>query len=471
MKKGKVTTFNPSKGYGFILGIDGKQYFAHCTNIVGRIEQRLYVNEYVQFEVVKSDKSRYNHDAAINIQPILEMDDSEPYQIYRNPFIPRSPINDPEKFAGRRFSIKEAITALVNNSNILITGDRGIGKSSFANQLVYIAEGDSFLLKKMSIILPESCSLQYATISIRGFKDMTLEDIASGIIRELLTKYNLSEKLEVEHHIDLKVYKYKAKSTTKYNEFENIIEFFGYDMIKIYDTIEYGNGILILIDEIENIDPNSGLANFIKNVTEYFCSEKRKITFVLSGISCTLTELFLQHPSFLRLFSPIELKEFSAIESYELLDSYLSAEKKRFDPRTRTGICRMARGYPVNLQLIGFYSYQIDTDSDIDDDDLHIAVDYIVDNVKKDEFLSKHESIGFGLAENVLRVILKQRQGTNISYQRIISLIPETDEYNILAALDSLEKNALIYKYSKGNYFIKDYLFYRYLQKYYEINN
>ncbi|MCK8600073.1 cold-shock protein [Desulfoferrobacter suflitae] len=468
MKRGKVTSFDPSKGYGFILGGDGKQYFAHCSKIVGRLEERLYVNEYVQFQVVESDHSKHKYDAAINIQPILDMDDSEPYQVHRNPFIPRSPINNPEKFAGRKTGIKDGVTSLVNNSNILITGDRGIGKSSFANQLVRISEGDTFLLKKMSINLPESYSPQYAAISIRGFKDMTLEDVAGGIVRELVVKFDIGEKLETEHQIDLKVYKFKAKSTTKDFDLKNIMDFFGYDIIKICDTLGYRDGLLILIDEVENIDPTSGFANFIKNITEYFSSENRHITFVLSGIPCTLTDLFLQHPSFLRLFSPIELKEFSAIESYELLDSYLGSGKKRYHSRTRTSICKMARGYPVNLQLLGFYAYQIDKDSYIDDDDLKIAVDYILDNVKKEEFISKHESIGFGLAEQILKLILRERQGANISFQTLLQLLPDTDENAIITALDTLEKNELIYKYSKGNYFIKDYLFHKYLQKYYE---
>ena len=101
MKKGKVVMFNPEKGFGFILGTDGKSYFAHCSNIVLRIEPRLYVNEYVQFESVKpKTRRRSKNDSAINIQPIDELDDSSPYKILKNPFNPRFPINRPEKFAG-----------------------------------------------------------------------------------------------------------------------------------------------------------------------------------------------------------------------------------------------------------------------------------------------------------------------------------------------------------------------------------
>ncbi|CAB5496759.1 hypothetical protein [uncultured Gammaproteobacteria bacterium] len=51
--KGKVTQFG-SKGYGFILGDDGEQYFAHQKNIVNN--SRLKVNTRVVFHVETSDK-------------------------------------------------------------------------------------------------------------------------------------------------------------------------------------------------------------------------------------------------------------------------------------------------------------------------------------------------------------------------------------------------------------------------------
>ncbi|CAC9439623.1 hypothetical protein BSPLISOX_2803 [uncultured Gammaproteobacteria bacterium] len=51
--KGMVTQFG-SKGYGFILGDDGEQYFAHQKNIVNN--SRLKVNTCVVFHAETSDK-------------------------------------------------------------------------------------------------------------------------------------------------------------------------------------------------------------------------------------------------------------------------------------------------------------------------------------------------------------------------------------------------------------------------------
>ena len=327
MKKGKVVSFNPTNGYGWILGTDGKDYFAHRSKIVIRIEPRLYVNEYVQFESIQTSP-KYKNEAAINIQPVTEIEDFTPYQIVQNPFSPRFPINRPEKFAGRKENIKSGTTSLVNMQNVLVTGARGIGKSSFANQLLYIAEGNSYLLDKMNLNLPKGKTFSFVTISIRTLPGMSLKDIAALILRELLIKFDLKKKSEIEHEIDLKIYKFKSKTLSNSQEYEEVLDIFGYDLIKIHDAMTPIDGILILIDEVENIDPDSNFANFVKNLSEYFISEERSINFILSGIPCAITNMFLQHPSFLRLFDPIELIELSTIESYELLDEAATRQKK-----------------------------------------------------------------------------------------------------------------------------------------------
>ena len=51
---GKIKFFNQMKGFGFITGADGKEYFVHSTGLEGGIS----VNEgdAVTFEVEQGDK-------------------------------------------------------------------------------------------------------------------------------------------------------------------------------------------------------------------------------------------------------------------------------------------------------------------------------------------------------------------------------------------------------------------------------
>ena len=67
-------------------------------------------------------------------------------------FSPTHEIIDPEHFIGRYEEIEESIISLATKGSFMaIFGIRGIGKSSIANQIKLIAEGDKTLVKKAQL--------------------------------------------------------------------------------------------------------------------------------------------------------------------------------------------------------------------------------------------------------------------------------------------------------------------------------
>ena len=54
--KGTVKWFNEEKGFGFILGEDGKDYFLHFSNIEKQGFKTVLEGERVSFEVENSDR-------------------------------------------------------------------------------------------------------------------------------------------------------------------------------------------------------------------------------------------------------------------------------------------------------------------------------------------------------------------------------------------------------------------------------
>lgn len=52
--KGKIKFFNETKGFGFIIGEDGNQYFVHSTGLNPGISVR--EGDAVTFEVEQGDK-------------------------------------------------------------------------------------------------------------------------------------------------------------------------------------------------------------------------------------------------------------------------------------------------------------------------------------------------------------------------------------------------------------------------------
>ena len=53
---GKVKWFNNEKGYGFIEYKDGEDIFIHYSSILSEGDKTLVEGQYVQFELVRTDK-------------------------------------------------------------------------------------------------------------------------------------------------------------------------------------------------------------------------------------------------------------------------------------------------------------------------------------------------------------------------------------------------------------------------------
>lgn len=67
-------------------------------------------------------------------------------------FSPTHEIVKPEQFIGRYEEIEDSIVSLATNGSFMaIFGIRGIGKSSIANQIKLIAEGDKTLAKEAQL--------------------------------------------------------------------------------------------------------------------------------------------------------------------------------------------------------------------------------------------------------------------------------------------------------------------------------
>ena len=64
--KGTVKWFNNQKGYGFLIGDDGKEVFVHYSAIVADGYKALTENQRVEFAVKHSDKG----DQAVDVRAI-----------------------------------------------------------------------------------------------------------------------------------------------------------------------------------------------------------------------------------------------------------------------------------------------------------------------------------------------------------------------------------------------------------------
>ena len=68
--RGTVKWFNAKKGYGFIVGGDGKEWFFHYSNVIMEGYKDLFNDDIVDFEIGIGNNGR---EQAINVTPIITM--------------------------------------------------------------------------------------------------------------------------------------------------------------------------------------------------------------------------------------------------------------------------------------------------------------------------------------------------------------------------------------------------------------
>ena len=64
--KGKVKFFNNMKGFGFVVGEDGKEYFVHMTGVTEGTS--LKEDDAVTFEVVEGDRGPKAEQVALDTE-------------------------------------------------------------------------------------------------------------------------------------------------------------------------------------------------------------------------------------------------------------------------------------------------------------------------------------------------------------------------------------------------------------------
>src|SRR3954464_6811844 len=99
--------------------------------------------------------------------------------IRKSPFKVARIESDPRAFGRRIDDVRDSATALYNRRNVLISGPRGIGKSSLGSQLQTVYDGDPTLLQRCAIDtrLPRYVCAFYACD-----KTTTLSELCGAIL-------------------------------------------------------------------------------------------------------------------------------------------------------------------------------------------------------------------------------------------------------------------------------------------------
>jgi Cdc6-like AAA superfamily ATPase len=293
-------------------------------------------------------------------------------QEIENAFFPAKEISDPERFAGRSKFVEDSYYALISEgTNLAIIGNRGIGKSSLARQLINIATGSNELLEKLGISTEgklDFLSLYFTCGSSVSCHQELLEKLLTN--RECLLDwvYDIPkarksiEKYQPKFNVGVvSLGGEKSIETTlePVQSTHDIETVFMNVASAISEQALAQNGILIVVDEFDQIKEKAGFASFLKALA----TNVPGVKFCIVGVAHDIQELIREHGSADRLFAG-GIINLPPMDETELTEIVRGAETSinnyiNFDENATKKLIRLAQGHPYMVHLIGKYALRM----------------------------------------------------------------------------------------------------------------
>jgi Cdc6-like AAA superfamily ATPase len=296
-----------------------------------------------------------------------------------NPFRPGNIVR-PGMFAGRYEEIETIEKSLFqtkhgNPQHLILTGERGIGKSSLMMFANYVASGE------IKLNLQED--LNFLVINIELQSGLSATDVVKLLGKKFKSELNLKEELRAKATAvwdfikDWEVLgvKYNAKdsATDPITLVDELVDQF----IKFIKEAEGIDGIAILIDEADKADQKTQLGQILKLLTEKITrSDCNQILVALAGLPDLLTKLKESHESSISIFQVLNLEPLLEAERVQVIEKALEEANEKnttptkIDDNAKILIADLSEGYPHFVQQFGYSAFESDTNNIIDPQDV-----------------------------------------------------------------------------------------------------
>lgn len=303
-----------------------------------------------------------------------------------NPFKPNSPVPT-GMFAGRISEIEALQQGLHqtkndHSANFLITGERGIGKSSLMSLISPMASGVVTDL--------DDHQFNFVVVNCIISKNTTLATLIKLIERNL--KRELGKVEKVRTFLDstwgfvqrIKILDSGIEQSGPNEEIDLIIDDFSHSLSETCKRVtnpESGedakDGIVFFIDEADSACPELHIGYFFKIVTEllqkYGCNN---VMFIVAGLPNVIEKLSLSHESSIRIFTQLNVKELKPEDRKYVIDKGIGEGNKingdvtTITESAKNQISTLSEGYPHFIQQFAYSAYEYNTDGEITVDDV-----------------------------------------------------------------------------------------------------
>lgn len=386
---------------------------------------------------------------------------------FTNPFSPGKRLTSPALFAGRQGDLHDVLQRVVqaagdNAMHTLITGERGIGKSSFSSQLQGILRNDENYID----LLGPDVRFPYKFVVVEHVAQSSQGpgDVAINLVKELSSETVLQKALKrVDLSLDLgpikaTINKDSADTTDLINEFVA-------QLAKIVKSKQWeADGLVLVVDEVDRIADKSGVSTFFKVATERMSALGiNNVAIVLVGLLGTLEKLTTEHPSVGRVFLPHPLPLLEKHETRQLLERAVENTPVSIADEAYEMIHDRSGGYPNAVHLIGEAAFtaamrktKLILPAIVDD-----AVDRVVEMAAPEEFGPLYLKYQ-GRTRQILRFMADQ-PSMDVPSKDIVAYL-NVKPTDISNNFDTLLRSDVLVRPKDGHYRLRDPLFREYLR-------
>lgn len=330
-----------------------------------------------------------------------------------NPFNPNSVVST-NLFAGRKDYVVRIIRKLEQvkkgmPSSFFLFGERGIGKTALAKLLIYIAENNDAVLGNLNFLVSYYSADKGQSINtvLQSSLNELTDNISSSVLETLGKRLGALLK---NGKFSIGAFSVELKTEEKtiavrdqlISILSNLIE-----AVKNEDTDKKKDGIIIVIDELQNIDDIEACAQLFRGIiTTLDVKNLGNISFLLIGYESAFNDFFKGDPSARRQFDTISLGVMPIEEAKEVLTKGFKEANVKWDQSSLDEYILATGGYPHSIQLLGHNLIECDSDNLIDDEDWEKAINRTAKELQRKDFAEMYDFHGkASVREKILDVL------------------------------------------------------------------
>lgn len=362
-----------------------------------------------------------------------------------SPFSPGRPVQ-PEYFVARIKEIQRlerAVRQTVSgrNENIFITGQRGIGKSSLAGFIRYLAE-------KEHSLIGSHCYLG----GVRS-----LEDMMGVIFQRLLqdcadkTLFDRLKDIFGRYVRSVTFFGMGVEFTKDKSELRTLVDNFLPVMRKIYDEVKENGkkGLVLILDDMNGISDVPQFSQFLKSFVDELATSGKPLPLflVLVGLPQRREDLIKHQPSVARIFDVVDLPTMNQSESEEFFHGMFGKQDITLTSEALSMMVGLSGGFPMLMHEVGDSVFWQDSDMRIDESDAINGITEAARTVGK-KYIDPQIStvLRSKTYTSILRRISEMPSGFGATFgrQQVLQEIPNKEQKNLDNFLRRIRKLGIV---------------------------